>query len=397
MGKPRQGPAALPCPVVSHECPMKGSNSPVCPGGARAFLCLLEGEKRAGMGPLIEKRTAQDGTVSYRVKVRLKGKPTQSATFARLTDAKKWAAATETAIREGRHFTKAEAKRHTLVDLIDRYTRDVLPTKREGKKQTGQLQWWKAQLGAYTLADVTPALIVECRDRLADDPQKPGVDRLSPATINRYLATLSHAFTIAVKEWGWLEDSPMRRVTKGKESRGRVRFLSDDERGRLLAACQVSSNAALYAVVVLGLSTGMRQGEIMGLYWREPKTPPAGPWVMVDLEAGRIVLHATKNGERRVLPLLGHAADCVRELAKVLRLDTDLLFPSSNRPRAGGPVKPVDLRKPWETALKRGRDRGLPFSSFETFLRIISLHERGQSGRNCRNLGAPNPANGETV
>ncbi len=39
----------------------------------------------------IEKRTTQDGAVSYRVKVRLKGKPTQSATFKRLTDAKKWA------------------------------------------------------------------------------------------------------------------------------------------------------------------------------------------------------------------------------------------------------------------------------------------------------------------
>lgn len=301
----------------------------------------------------IEKRTAQDGGVSYRVKVRLKGKPTQSATFERLTDAKKWAASIESAIREGRHFTKAEAKRHTLDDLIDRYMRDVLPAKRDGHKQASQLNWWKAQLGAYALADVTPALIAECRDRLADDPQKPGVERLSPATINRYLAALSHAFTIAVKEWGWLEDSPMRRVTKGKESRGRVRFLSDDERGRLLAECKSASSPALYPVLVLALATGMRQGEIMGLYWREPKTPPAGAWGVVDLNAGRIVLHATKNGERRVVPLVGHALECLKALAKVRRMDSDLVFPSSNRPRKGGPVKPVDLRKPWETALKR--------------------------------------------
>ncbi len=102
----------------------------------------------------IEKRTAQDGAVSYRVKVRLKGKPTQSATFERLTDAKKWAASIESAIREGRHFTKAEAKRHTLADLIDRYTRDVLPTKREGKKQTGQLRWWKNQIGVRIITTV---------------------------------------------------------------------------------------------------------------------------------------------------------------------------------------------------------------------------------------------------
>lgn len=301
----------------------------------------------------IEKRTAQDGAVSYRVKVRLKGKPTQSATFERLTDARKWAAATEAAIREGRHFAKTEAKRHTLADMIDRYVRDVLPGKPSRDVQGPQLEWWKAQIGAYTLADVTPAMIAETRDKLFQRPNREGTGALSPATINRYLAALSHAFTVCVKEWGWLEDSPMRRVTKGKESRGRVRFLSDDERARLLAACQASNNAALYPVVVLALATGMRQGEIMGLHWREPKTPPAGAWGVVDLEAGRIVLHATKNGERRVLPLVGHAADCVRELAKVRRLDSDLLFPASNRPRKGGPVKPVDLRKPWETALKR--------------------------------------------
>ncbi|MDZ4219073.1 MAG: hypothetical protein U1D70_08645 [Methylobacter sp.] len=47
----------------------------------------------------IEKRTADTGETSYRVKVRLKGHPIESATFQRLTDAKKWAAATESAIR----------------------------------------------------------------------------------------------------------------------------------------------------------------------------------------------------------------------------------------------------------------------------------------------------------
>jgi integrase len=309
----------------------------------------------------IEKRTAQDGAVSYRVKVRLKGKPAQSATFDRLTDAKKWAASIESAIREGRHFTKAEAKRHTLADMVDRYTRDVLPGKRSQKDQATQLQWWRDTLGAYTLADITPALIAEGRDKLAQRQSPKGTGTLSPATVVRYMAALSHAFTIAVREWGWLEDSPMRRVSKPKEPRGRVRFLSDDERGRLLAACKASSNAALYPVVVLALSSGMRAGEIMGLYWREPKTPPAGAWGVVDLEAGRIVLHQTKNNERRVLPLVGHAAECVRELAKVRRLDSDLLFPSSHRPRHGGPVKPVDLRKPWETALKRAEIENFHF------------------------------------
>lgn len=64
----------------------------------------------------------------------------------------------------------------------------------------------------------------------------------SPATVNRYLAPVSHALRIAVKEWGWLDDSPLHGVQRPSEPDGRVRFLSDDERDRLLAACQASTN-----------------------------------------------------------------------------------------------------------------------------------------------------------
>ena len=42
----------------------------------------------------IEKRTSDDGKASYRVKVRIKGFPVQSATFERKTDAAKWAQST---------------------------------------------------------------------------------------------------------------------------------------------------------------------------------------------------------------------------------------------------------------------------------------------------------------
>ncbi len=51
--------------------------------------------------PTIEKRTVPDGAVSYRVKVRLKGFRSESETFARVTDAKRWAQQTEAAMRRG--------------------------------------------------------------------------------------------------------------------------------------------------------------------------------------------------------------------------------------------------------------------------------------------------------
>ena len=289
----------------------------------------------------IEKRITSDGKASYRVKVRLKGYPVQTATFERITDARKWAASTESAIKEGRHFKTSEAKRHTLAELINRYIRDVMPSKpKSAADQTQQLEWWRDQMGSYALSDITPSLIAEYRDKLASCMTVRGTMR-SPATVNRYLAALSHAFTIAVTEWEWLNDSPMRKVRKPTESRGRVRFLSDDERTRLLTACKESSNPYLYTVVVIALSTGMRKEEIMGLTWDD-----------VDLNRGRAILHETKNGERRAVAMAGHALELLKHLGKVRRIDNKFIFPSKEiAPQK--PQKPMDLRTPWENALKK--------------------------------------------
>src|SRR5665647_1122674 len=117
----------------------------------------------------IEKRETQDGKIHYRVKIRLKGYPPLTATFDRRADAKRWGAETETSIREGRHFKTIEAKKHTLGELIDRYIRDILPKKKKSQvKQTHQLLWWKEQIGHHALSDITPPVIAECRDLLAN-------------------------------------------------------------------------------------------------------------------------------------------------------------------------------------------------------------------------------------
>ena len=284
----------------------------------------------------IERRLSKVSGNTYRAKIRLKGYPIQSASFERLTDARKWVQQTESAIREGRHFKTTESKRHTLAELIDRYIIEVLPTKKSAKDQAQQLRWWKTEIGSYALADVSPSLLAECRDKLGHEITKRSKPR-SPASVVRYLAALSHVFTTAVKEWGWMEDNPMRKVTKPKESRGRVRFLSEDERPRLLKACHESRNPYLYSVVVLALSTGMRQAEIMGLTWDD-----------VDLNRGRAILHETKNNERRAVAITGHALELLKEPSRVRRIDSNFLFPSKGNRR-----KPINLRAPWETALNK--------------------------------------------
>jgi integrase len=210
----------------------------------------------------IDKRVYPNGSISYRVRTRLKGYPQQVATFPNKTQAREWAGKIEAALREGRYFPTSEAKRHTLAELVDRYVRDVLPLKpKNAQTQRQQLVWWKTQLGDYRLSEVTPARIVDCRDRLLNTP-KPNGKRRSNATVVRYLAVLSHAFSVAMKEWGWVDDNPLRKVTKPKEPRGRVRCLEQSDREALLEACAASTCALLYPVVVLAISTGMRRGEI---------------------------------------------------------------------------------------------------------------------------------------
>ena len=276
----------------------------------------------------IEKRTTDTGETSYRVKIRLKGYPPHTATFKRLTDAKKWTQDTESAIREGRHFKTAEAKKHSFNDLTTRYYSEILPhyNEKEQKERKSKLEWWASKIGYCLLADITPITITEHKNTMTQ----------SAATMDKYIKNLSHAFSVAVNDWGWLEDNPVKKVKSPKLPRGRVRFLDDEERQRLLTACQASSNKQLYLCVILALSSGMRQAELMGLKWQD-----------VNLKDGFIILHETKNGERRRVPVSGLALSLLQEHAKVRRLDTALLFPGTIHKD-----KPIDLRKPFETALK---------------------------------------------
>jgi integrase len=279
----------------------------------------------------ITKRLTADDKPYYTVQIRLKGYPAQTATFPRLTDAKKWVLVTEAAIKEGRHFKTAEAKKHSFSDLVDRYIKVELPkyNEKEQRERKSKLLWWKDKLGVYSLADITPPLIVECRDLLAES--------LSPATVVRYLAALSIVFTVAVNEWEWVQENPAKKVKRPTEPDGRVRFLDDDERQRLLVACKESSSEWLYMCVILALSSGMRKAELMGLKWPD-----------VNLKDGYLILHKTKNGTRRRVPLSGLALTLLKEHNKIRRLDTPLLFPSERNPQ-----QPIDLRSAFEYAKER--------------------------------------------
>ncbi len=295
----------------------------------------------------IQKRIGKEGGTSYRVQVRLKGSPVQSATFRRLTDAKRWAAQTEVAIREGRYFKTMEAQRHTVGEMIDRYVEEVLPGKSKSREQTSiqrrQLLWWKDKLGDYLLSDLTGPLISKYRDLLTKEKTHLGTQR-KPQTANRFLAALSHCLTVAANNWEWLSDSPMRKVERFKEPRGRDRYLEDDERSRLLDACRNSSNTLLYPIVIVALITGARRGEILSLTWDN-----------VDLDRQRVTFRDTKNGEIRVVPLVGPALDEMWKLSEARRLDTRFCFPSNDG------RKPAHFREAWSRAVKKAEIEDFTF------------------------------------
>ena len=266
---------------------------------------------------------------SYRVQIRRRGYPPVTATFDRKTDADKWARETESDMSRRRYFPQHEAEHHTLADLVDRQLAAVkMDRPHDYDRQRAILGWWKANLGAYALSTITPEILARHRDELQTK------EGLAPGTVNRYLSALSKAFNNAVREWHWVPDNPLSRVSKKPEPRGIVRFLSDDERKTLLDACRKSQYRPLYLIVLFALTTGMRRGELLGLRWQD-----------IDLERRVAVLHNTKNGDRRSVPIVPEVAGLLREHGKVRRLDTDLVFASEGH-------DPIWFDKFWYRALK---------------------------------------------
>ncbi len=285
----------------------------------------------------IQRRISKRGAITYRARVRIKGFPPQTATFQKKSLARQWAEQTEAGIREGRYLRTSQAQSRTLGELVDLYLVEAMPGKPASiRVQRIQLLWWKQQLGHYCLAHVTPELVAGCKKTLAKGLTPKGGQR-APGTVNRYLAALSHAFTYATREVGWTDTNPVRSVSREREPRGRVRFLTDYERDELLAACRNSNERRLYPLVILALSTGARRGELLRLRWSD-----------LDIRRGLAIIHHTKNGERRAVPVTGYAMELLQEMGRVRRMDTDLMFPSPNG-RATFP------RKAWERALREAR------------------------------------------
>jgi integrase len=113
----------------------------------------------------------------------------------------------------------------------------------------------------------------------------------APATLNRYKSALSAVFEFGKDEYE-LNENPCRQVRSQPEDNHRVRFLSVEERTSLLEACKASNWPLLYLLVLMAITTGAIQGELLNLRWMD-----------IRLAERRAYVKKTKNGEPRVLPL----------------------------------------------------------------------------------------------
>lgn len=316
----------------------------------------------------IEKRKNAAGkVVSYRVRIRQAGSPAISESFPTKAEAKKFAQRMESEIRQGRYFGKEVAKEKTFAEFIDRYIDKELPKNPQSyQKQKMLLTWWKKQLGDYFLCHITPALIAEQRDKLLSEVTRRKKLRTS-STTNRYLASLSRALIICQKEWHWIKENPVAKISRPKENKARERYLEKDEIKRLFEACQVSKSPHLYAVTLFALGTGARKGEILGLKWED-----------VDFKRATATFRNTKNGDDRTIHLSRSILDCLQaELRKRLRV-SQYVFPSFDG------SKPADIRTAWEAAVKSARLKNVCFHS----LRHTAASHLAMNGSSTLELAA---------
>jgi integrase len=221
-----------------------------------------------------------------------------------------------------------------------------------------RLAFWRSQVGQLRLDELSDDHVHDGIDQLASGKARfyAGKDAdgrpifkakrkpLSGSTLNRYTSAISSVITWAIRRRiapkGF--DHPVRRVELKAEGQAKTRFLSDDERARLLVACKANSWPRLYVLVLLALTTGARKGELQGLRWQ-------------DVDAGRSVLHVgrSKNGDPKVLPIVPAALE---QLEQLRGAPGGLVFPS--RLNA---LRPMDFTSHWHAALKAAKVRDFRF------------------------------------
>jgi integrase len=201
----------------------------------------------------------------------------------------------------------------------------------------------KPALGRLKLRKLTPAHLAGFyQDRLAAG--------FAPASVNKLHVTLHKALDQAVR-WRMVPRNVAEAVNAPRPAPPEMRTLSGAETRGLLEAARGDRLEALY---VLAVHTGMRQGELLALKWRDIdlENTKIGVRRTITMSEGRISLGEVKTKKSRrtirlnqaaVRALRGHLARQIGHVESLgdLYRDHGLVFASE----VGTPMNPTNLRR----------------------------------------------------
>lgn len=336
------------------------------------------------MGSITVRKTVDKATgktvTTYRAYVRRKGFASKSKVCDTKREANEWLRnndADATLQRAG--------SGQLLKDLIEDFV--IAPPGKGTRYWTPMhLEFWRAELGNMLVREISRGDINAAKAKLQNRPalrSTPGGaqvtgQKLTPATVNRYLASLASVFNYAM-EREIVDVHPMKggKVSKLQESEGRTRILTPAEEARLLEAAQRSTWPMLHLFVRMCLTTAARRGEVLKLRWRD-----------VRLDESMAVLGKTKNGKPRALPLVSDVRAALADAAKVRPLHSDFVFFNPK-----DPSKPINPNTTWK---KCREDAGL-LKDREDPLDQVCLHTTRHTGVTKMLKGGANLAQAAVV
>lgn len=224
----------------------------------------------------------------WQVQIRRQDCPTLSQTFASAADAKRWATQQEASLVL-RHTSEpglTALKTATLGEVVERYIVEVCPRKRSAEVETHILKGFLANgPSATSLSRLSSSPIAAYRDQR--------LQTVKPATVRRELALIRHVLEVAIRDWGYpILQNPLQHLRLPAAGPSRDRRLEVSEMSRLLVARDQSRNPHLTPIARLALETGMRQGELLRMQWKD-----------INLQRNTVHLPITKNGYPRKIPL----------------------------------------------------------------------------------------------
>ena len=193
----------------------------------------------------------------------------------------------------------------TLAHGLRHYQRVVSILKKGYEQERYRVaQLVRSDLGTKLVHEITSVDIASYRDaRLMSTNTKTG-GLISPATVRLEMSLLSNFFDLARIEWGFTASpNPCADVRKPKPPPGRERRLTAREERLILRYAAGHSNPELYSIVVIALSTAMRQSEILGLRWEH-----------INSRTRVAHLPETKNGSKRDVPLSPRAREAIARM-----------------------------------------------------------------------------------